>query len=161
MGTWSRDGRSIYFVSNRTKNWEIWKMPADGGEAVQVTRNGGYVSFESVDGTYLYFSKRLEEGKLWRVPVAGGEETPVLDAVEGISFAIFDKGIYFIQPPEGASSPTLRSLSFETGKVELIAALPNLARYQGLSVSPNGRYVLYTQQDQAPGSDLMLVENFK
>jgi hypothetical protein len=30
-----------------------------------------------------------------------------------------------------------------------------------LSVSPDGRYAVYTQEDQEPGSDLMLVENFR
>ena len=29
------------------------------------------------------------------------------------------------------------------------------------SVSPDGQYAIYTQNDQAPGSDLMLVENFR
>ena len=57
VASWSRDGRSIYFVSNRTKAWEVWKMPADGGDAIQVTRNGGYVAFESVDGEFLYYVK--------------------------------------------------------------------------------------------------------
>jgi len=55
VASWSRDGRWIYFVSNRTKEWQVWKMPADGGEAVQVTKHGGYVSFESLDGKFVYF----------------------------------------------------------------------------------------------------------
>jgi len=126
VASWSRDGRSIYFVSNRTKTWEIWKMPADGGEAIQVTRNGGYVAFESADGAFLYYAKRGEEGKLWRIPVRGGEETQVLDAVEGMGFAVLAKGIYFIRPPEASSSPTLRFLSFETGNVRIICTGLNL-----------------------------------
>ncbi len=160
VASWSRDGRTIYFVSNRTKTWEIWKMPADGGEAIQVTRNGGYVAFESVDGTFLYYSKRGGDGKLWRTPVRGGEETQVLDAVEGFSFAVLDKGIYFIRPPESRGSPTLRFLSFKTGGVKIVASIPH-AINGGLSISPDGRYALYTQDDQVSGSDLMLVENFR
>lgn len=35
--TWSRDGGWIYFASNRTGSWQVWKMPAKGGRAVQVT----------------------------------------------------------------------------------------------------------------------------
>jgi len=38
---WSRDGRWIYFCSNRTSRSEIWKMPANGGTATQVTHAGG------------------------------------------------------------------------------------------------------------------------
>lgn len=59
VASWSRDGRWIYFVSNRTKEWQVWKMPAEGGEAVQVTKHGGYVAFESLDGNFLYFAKDL------------------------------------------------------------------------------------------------------
>ena len=31
--SWSRDGRWIYFGSNRTFAYEIWKAPAEGGRA--------------------------------------------------------------------------------------------------------------------------------
>src|SRR2546422_4241172 len=36
--TWSRDGKWIYFSSNRTGSWQIWKVPSVGGSAIQVTR---------------------------------------------------------------------------------------------------------------------------
>ena len=160
VASWSRNGQSIYFVSNRTKNWEVWKMPVDGGEAIQVTRNGGYVAFESVDGAFLYYTKSLDGGKLWRLPVRGGEETKVLDGVDGITFAVLDKGIYFARSHEAGSNRTLRFLSFKTGAIQIIASIPHLID-GGLSVSPDGRYALYTQEDQVPGSELMLVENFR
>ena len=141
-------------------------MPADGGDAIQVTRNGGYVAFESVDGEFLYYGKhariteKMHESKLWKRPVRGGEETQVLDSVLGFSFAVLDKGIYFIRPPEASGNCTLRFLSFKTGAVKIIASMPH-AGNSGLSVSPDGRYALYTQEDQVSGSDLMLVENFR
>jgi len=160
VASWSRDGRSIYFVSDRTKTWEVWKMPADGGNATQVTRNGGYVAFESVDGAFLYYGKLAQEGKLWRMPVRGDEEKQVLDAVEGFSFAVLDKGIYFIHPAEAGGSCSLRFLNFKTGAVKIIASIPHAVN-GGLSISPDGRYALYTQDDQVSGSDLMLVENFR
>ena len=47
---WSRDGNWIYFSSNRTGRIEVWKVPAGGGNAVQVTRNGGLYGVESPDG---------------------------------------------------------------------------------------------------------------
>jgi len=97
------------------------------------------VAFESADGAFLYYAKRGEEGKLWRIPVRGGEETQVLDAVEGMGFAVLAKGIYFIRPPEASSSPTLRFLSFETGNVRIIASIPHLAIYRGLSFSLRSR----------------------
>ena len=49
--SFSTDGRFIYFTSKRSGVFEIWKMPVSGGDAVQVTRNGGVVALESMDGS--------------------------------------------------------------------------------------------------------------
>ena len=35
---WSADGKSLYFLSTRSGSSQIWRLPAAGGEAVQVTR---------------------------------------------------------------------------------------------------------------------------
>ncbi|MBL8913193.1 MAG: S9 family peptidase [Archangium sp.] len=35
---WSPDGTAIYFLSARSGSNQIWKLPLDGGEAVQVTK---------------------------------------------------------------------------------------------------------------------------
>src|SRR6516225_7279261 len=47
--SWSRDGKWVYFASDRTGAWQTWKMPAEGGQAVQVTKHGGFTAFESMD----------------------------------------------------------------------------------------------------------------
>src|SRR5574341_595100 len=38
---WSRDGRQIVFVSNRTKTWQIYVMNADGTGQHALTRPSG------------------------------------------------------------------------------------------------------------------------
>ena len=35
---WTADGKSVWFLSSRSGSMQVWKAPADGGEAVQVTR---------------------------------------------------------------------------------------------------------------------------
>ena len=55
--------------------------PAEGGAAVQVTKKGGYVAFESADGEFVYYAKGLFDTSLWRRPVGGGEETEVLPSL--------------------------------------------------------------------------------
>jgi hypothetical protein len=107
----------------------------------------------------LFHAFPLSSG-LWRMPLAAGGETQVLGGVRGTGFAILNEGIYFVRPSEGGRSPTLRFLTFSMGTVKDIASIPHEIN-QGLSVSPDGRYVLYTQEDQLPGSDLMLVQNFR
>jgi Tol biopolymer transport system component len=158
VASWSRDGRWIYFVSNRTNEWQVWKMPADGGKAIQVTRQGGYVAFESLDGKFVYFSKSLRLTGLWRVPVEGGEETKIIESIMGQAFALGRKGIYFVAPhPDGTSAVQFQS--FATAKLTAIAEIHRPVEF-GLSVSPDERFILYTQVDQG-GTDLMLVENFR
>ena len=65
----NRDGRWVYFSSNRAGLWQIWKIPSGGGKAIQVTDNGGFVAFESADGKDLVYTKhdgvRLLEALHW------------------------------------------------------------------------------------------------
>jgi len=34
---WGNDGRSLYFLSDRSGSQQVWRLPLDGGEAAQVT----------------------------------------------------------------------------------------------------------------------------
>jgi Tol biopolymer transport system component len=157
VASWSTDGQWIYYVSNQTGEHQVWKMPAGGGEAVQLTRNGGYVAFESPDGKYVYYSKFANTSGLWRIPAGGGEETKVLDSVRPFDFAVVEDGIYFASPTDRGRS--IRFLNLASGAVTEIAAVEGVP-FNGLSVSPDGRFILYSSGELV-GSDLMLVENFR
>ena len=104
--SWSRDGKWVYFASDRSGQVQVWKIPTSGGQAVQVTRKGGYVAFESPDGKFVYYAKDDEvPTSLWKVSVDGGEETRVLDPIgHGSNFAVVDEGIYFL--PGGLTQHT-------------------------------------------------------
>ena len=54
---WSRDGKWIYFRSDRSGTWQIWKVLPDGGSAIPVTEHGGFECEESADGAYLYYAR--------------------------------------------------------------------------------------------------------
>ena len=87
-----------------------------GGDAVKVTRKGGIVAFESVDGDWVYYSKN-EEGTLWKVPKDGGDETQVLESVGGRSFAVVREGIYFIPKTDSAAHHSIQFFSFSTKQI--------------------------------------------
>ena len=55
--SWSHDGRWIYFDSARAGAQQVWKISANGGEAVQITEARGYAPLESPDGKFLYYAK--------------------------------------------------------------------------------------------------------
>jgi len=162
--SWSKDGRWIYFASDRTGDPQIWKMPAQGGAAVQVTKRGGDDAIESVDGDFVYYAK---SGGIWRTPVAGGEETRILDQGWAGGWALTSQGICFRVPPpdNGSSGPAIKFYAFDTHQVTTIRQFSREVRMMNssnmpLSISPDGRWILYAQMDHA-GSDLMLVENFR
>jgi Tol biopolymer transport system component/predicted Ser/Thr protein kinase len=156
--SFSRDGKRIYFSSLRTGRWEVWAMPAEGGEPAQLTRNGGFSPFESTDGRLIYYQKTQgPRSAIWKVPVEGGEEAKVIESVGFRQFAVVAGGIYCIRTD--ALGQRLEFFDFATRATEDLANLGSPTSL-GLTVSPDGRYVLYTQGDQV-GSDLMLVENFR
>jgi len=160
--SWSGDGRWIYFGSNRSRVSQIWKEPAAGGIAVEVTKSGGEEAFESADGRFVYWAKLSTPG-IWRVPVKGGEESRVLDASTESLWILADQGICFfdLNNPTG---PALKFFGFASSKTTLLRQFTKDTRIDtistALSVSPDGRWILYTQLDQG-GGNLILVENFR
>ena len=161
--SWSRDGQWIYFDSARTGEQQVWKIPADGGEAIQLTRDGGFAPFESPDGKMLYYTKALTATSLWKMPVEGGQATKVLDGLSSyLNLAIVGNGLYFV-PQKSEAAMSIQFLGFETGQIKFVANFEKRLRSgsstAGLAVSPDGRWILYSQVEQS-GSELMLVENF-
>jgi Tol biopolymer transport system component/DNA-binding winged helix-turn-helix (wHTH) protein len=157
--SWSHDGRWIYFDSARTGPQQVWKIPADGGEAIQVTWDGGYAPLESPDGKFLYYTKYLADTSLWRVPLGGGQAVKVLEGLSYyINLAIVDKGIYFV--PHSLSS--IQFLDLGTNQIRQIASFERPLDYSGLAISPDGQWILYAnRRADHGGSEMRLVENFR
>lgn len=162
---WSRDGNWIYFSSMRSSSrHQIWRMPAAGGQAIQVTNQGGIDCMESPDGQFLYYTRERNAPGIWRMPVGGGDETLVLDQ-HGAGFwrywAVVEHGIYFATA-ERPQQPLIEFFNYATGQVTPVAVLEKgLDRgMTGLAVSPDGRRLIWSQVDQ-DSSDIMLMENFR
>jgi eukaryotic-like serine/threonine-protein kinase len=161
VDSWSHDGKWVYFSAEN----QVWKRPwppsGHDGDAVPITRKGGRAASESLDGRILYYLKNGEEiTSLWKVPVESGEETQVLESVALRNFAVVEQGIYFIPGWSRGDNPSIRYLSFATGKTETIATLSKDGAAYGFSVSPDGHWLLYSQY-QSSESDLWMVENFR
>ena len=165
---WSRDGRSIYFFSTRSGDYQIWKTPVDApnadAAAVQITRNGGTEAEESPDG-YLYYAKASAPG-IWRLPLvrggAEGEER-LLD-IGGVGrWCLGSHGIFVLDDQAGRP-PAIRFFDFATRRTSQVRALPPewvLVAYSGaFAVSPDGQWAVVTV-DPVVESDIMLVEGFR
>ena len=160
--SWSTDGAWIYFASNRTGAWQVWRVRADGSVEEQVTRDGGFAAFESPDGHYLYYAKGRGAAGLWRKLLPNGLEEPVLPQLKAGFWgywAIVEQGIYFADQPGTAGPGAIFFYDLATRKVRLVAKTekPLAVTDSAFAVSPDRRYILYTQVDQS-GSDLFLLD---
>jgi dipeptidyl aminopeptidase/acylaminoacyl peptidase len=158
--SWSHDGKWIYFASPRTGMWQVWKMPAAGGEAMQITEKGGHAALESPDGKYLYYAKSpYPEPEIWRVPADGGEETsvPLVRPGTWASWQVVEHGILFVGPSLGHQA-VLSFYDSSTDQITIVAVLDRIPFWLG--ATPDGKSVAFdrpgSEQDQA-----MLVENFR
>lgn len=123
--SFSRDGKWIYFASDRNGDFQVWKISLDGTTQKQVTYTGGFSAQESADG-YVYFSKtRYPNPGICRVPVSGGEEEcalPHLTPRTWSSWAVTRDGILFVEDlPQGSSA-----LSFYEPARKQVVSLTNL-----------------------------------
>ncbi|MEM7354014.1 MAG: hypothetical protein AAF657_24645, partial [Acidobacteriota bacterium] len=147
--TFSRDGSAIYFTSDRGGAWNIYSMPADGGPARQITRDGAFLAIESADGSALFLSRPDQPG-IWRQSLAGGEPERLIDDLSLIdwgSWVVGRDGIYYLRrnPTEIAFRPFDRdepSSVYQPPK-----QMPYLAR--NLSLAPDGQTLLFAMIDRS------------
>jgi Tol biopolymer transport system component len=160
--TWSRDGKSIYFSSNRTGRMELWKQDLGSGVVDQVTQHGGYSALESYDGKYLYYVKFFSPG-IWRMPLSGGEEERIIDQPEAWYWAhwdITDNGLYFFDIA-ASPRPDMKFYDFQTRRITSVLQTDGQVRYwtPGVSASRNGRTIYYATQ--YANATIMIAENIQ
>lgn len=159
---WSRDGNWVYYGSNRSGRFEIWKAPAKGGTGIQMTRAGGWFAAESPDGNFLYYTKNLDGrdglSDLWTLPAHGGEEQLIVKSIVSRPFDVREDGIYYFFGTLGAGgSASVRFHDFATGKEQEIAPIKNGAGW--LAVSPDRKTFLFSVWSRI-GANIMVVDNF-
>lgn len=72
--SWSYDGKSIYFTSNHSGQWEIYRQAIAGSDPVAITHDGAMRALQSVDGRWLYLFRGEESGEIDRIPASGQPE---------------------------------------------------------------------------------------
>ncbi len=156
--SWSPDGKSIYFTSRNT----VWKAASDGSNRQIITPQGGFgvaQPEESPDGKYVYYRQWRS---IWRIPTAGGAPEEFIQPERGMIFGgprVTAKGVYFVEAGNGRRAAALSFYDFATKKSSILFETDRIDR-SGLSVSPDGKYVLFPRVDESD-TTLMLVEGFR
>ena len=89
---WSLDGKTLAFVGERNGDFDIYAIPAAGGEEKQLTTAKGLDDGPeySPDGKYIYFnSERTGHMQIWRMRADGSEQEQVTFGVENDWFPHF------------------------------------------------------------------------
>ncbi|MEP7339711.1 MAG: biopolymer transporter TolR [Acidobacteriota bacterium] len=80
LHTWSPDGKFLLFTGRRNDELDIYKIPANGGEEVQLTTAKGVDDGPEYtpDGKYIYFNSfRTGLMQIWRMKPDGSEQTQI------------------------------------------------------------------------------------
>ena len=157
--TFSRDGESIYFASNRSNGWQIWKMQSSGGRAEQITTEGGFLAQEAVDGGSLYFSTAREPG-VWQLPLRDPARptrtSPGVEAVLVIgnmdladcgSWTVGNTGVYYVKRGPTAIHLRRHEDGADSRVFEPTKQIPLYERT--LSLSADGSSLLFSMIDRS------------
>jgi Tol biopolymer transport system component len=158
---WSRDGKWIYFRSIEAGRMGVYRCPASGGDAIALSTDiDGFSPQESFDERTIFFASHESKPMLKKVLSPGQPATESeVDGLPRLSdsalWTIAPGGIYFV-PADAPMS--VRYFDFATKQVRPIFEADQ-DFVSGLSVSSDGRWLLYSQAGDV-NSDIMLVDHF-
>ena len=161
---WSRDGRWVYFASNRGDTWQIYRVPSAGGTAEPVTVGGGVAAAEAPGGGLLVI--RPDRRGLWRLPVIDGEirdvratRLPVnLSPADWANWTVVGRDVFVLERRYDRAASVVRL--GPDGRRERVADVADVPEDSGLGVFPGGTRLLLSRQDRAD-SDVVIVDDFR
>jgi Tol biopolymer transport system component len=169
--SWSPNGfRIAYWGLSASGQRIIWTVPADGGEAVQVTA-GMSVDWNPVwspDGRYLYFaSDRSGVANLWRLPidersgrVLGRPEPVTTSSQASMLLSISRDGRHLLYSSDD-SRTILEKVPFDPTGGAIAGPAETVTQTAGLiatlDASRDGRWLVY--QTLTPQEDLFVVHS--
>ena len=176
--SWSPEGKSLVFSSDRSGNPDIWILPLGGGDLLQLTDDpsedaraawspdGRQIAFVSsrghgarLDQSVVQFGYSLGGG-IWVVPSYGGTPAPVLDEAFNPSWSPDGRRLAFDASFDGprriwtAAADGTDRLRVSSDRSEGVAHI----RAQW---SPDGRWIAYERQEGSltTSSDLQIVSS--
>jgi hypothetical protein len=141
---------------------QLYRCPSGGGDATLLAAfHDPRTPIESPDGKVLCFPWSLNDTTMMMLaldrPDATPQQVPEMPKIsDEARWAVMPDGIYF-SPQDNPRSICFYDFASKRTR-EIFRADKDLA--EGLSISPDGRYMLYSQDDES-NSDIMLVNNFR
>ncbi len=148
---WSRDGKSIYLVSNRGGKFQIWKTSANASGTELVCDCTASDLAEAPDGKSLIVFNAPDRG-FWEVALPSGipQKIPHLENANARRWwTIGGDGLWFYD--ELQRQPSLFVYSFTTKKVSHVMDFDRMLPVStpSLAMSPDGRTLIYSRTDSS------------
>jgi dipeptidyl aminopeptidase/acylaminoacyl peptidase len=150
---WAADGRHLYFETNASGRFNIWRVPAGGGWPVQVTVSDERTALEepSPDGRWLLYTQDRggdEKPNLFLLPPTGGTPRNIThtDGVgyESVGWAPDGRRLAFAAERGAPGAYEVYVLDPETTEVTRVADNRH-GECAGIRWSPDGRWLLLTR----------------
>ncbi len=164
---WSPDGKMLAFTGQRDGNFDIYTIPAAGGEEIRLTTAPGLDDGPeySPDGASIYFnSERSGQMQIWRMKPDGAQQEQVIsdesnDWFPHISpdgqwmvFLAYEKGVTGHPPDKDVE---LRLISLKDKKVHVLARLfGGQGTINVPSWSPDSLKLAFVSYEQLPEESL-------
>ena len=158
-GGWSADGGALYVTELGAVNY-IVRVDLATGQRERLVE--GETATESADGEFLLYAKSAERGYFqWPLRSASGSrsERRLVDDYSpsrGGLVPVAD-GFYYIGLTDDSVPRAIRFYDYALGQAKDVAPVPARTAI-GLSVTPDGREVLYAAVGGAPEADILLLE---
>jgi len=160
---WSPDGKTLAFVGERNGDFDIYAIPAAGGEETRLTTAPGLDDGPeySPDGKYIYFnSERTGHMQIWRMRADGSEQEQMTFGEENdwfphispdgqqMVFVTYDASVK--GHPEN-KDVMLRMMSLKDRKITVLAKLFGGQGTMNVpSWSPDGKQFAFVSYQVAP-----------
>jgi TolB-like protein/Tol biopolymer transport system component len=147
----SRDGKLVAYITDENGTHSLWVKNTAGGLPVRIVKGGGIASLTeldiSPDSSLILYSTLGPNGAMFVVPSLGGETRQIAANGRRGRFSPDGKTIAFLRNRQPYQIPA-------SGGVErFVASTPELASVGFVLWSPNGRYLLVSNQSDDPKSD--------
>jgi Tol biopolymer transport system component len=165
---YSPNGEWIYFTGiHKGGERAIWRVNANGGQAQSLGGSGAIDARESPDGSYIFYTKRrADKCALWKMRTDGTHDELTIDSdpaeeyVVCPQFTFAQGGIFYIPVLQLDEPSKVMFVDWKRNvrRVALMLGKPFRYTAEGLSVSPDGRSVLFVLYNYQ--GDLMLIDPF-
>ncbi len=155
---WSVDGHYIYYSSNQTGTWNIWRRNLEGTFTEQLSQHGGYTLFPDPSKPDQLFFTKFKQDSLFQLSLNDRSEKFVckLDGLEDENWIPYSKGIYFFAWKR--SQCYLKHYDFSSQAISTLIKLDHILQgVPSIALSKDEKFIFITKADGL-NSDILSFE---